>query len=79
MNDTRIARILYRWDNNEFVDPPKIDLSNENSNKVSFSDGSHRSKLAYFLEYDHILILIHKLDIYSISKILKLRIPQISI
>lgn len=73
MNDTRIARILYRWDNNEFVDPPKIDLSNENSNKVSFSDGRHRSKLAYFLEYDHIPILIHKFDIDSIHKILKLR------
>lgn len=75
MNDTRIARILYRWENNEFVDPPRIDLSNGNSNKVSFSDGRHRSKLAYFLEYDYIPILIHKLDIDSIGKILKLRMP----
>ena len=68
INDRRITRILHRWDNDKFIDPPTIDLSNLNSNRVSFSDGRDRAKLAYFLEYFQIPVLVYKPDIDCISK-----------
>lgn len=75
INDGRIMKILHRWDNDKFIDPPTIGLCNINSNKVSFLDGRHRAKVAYFLEYFQIPVLIYKPDIDCISKILKLNLP----
>ena len=75
INDRRITRILHRWDNGKFIDPPTIGLSKVDSNRISFSDGRHRANLAYFLEYFQIPVLVYKPDIDAISKILKLTLP----
>ncbi|SHL81906.1 hypothetical protein [Flavobacterium xanthum] len=75
INDRRISKILHRWDNDKFIDPPIIGVCKINSNKVLFSDGRHRVKVAYFLKYFQIPGLIYKPDIDCISKILKLTLP----
>jgi hypothetical protein len=69
-NDTRIARILYRWDNNLYVDPPSVGISNEDRTRVSYADGQHRSKLTFFLGVEDIPIAIHKEDISILKTIL---------
>lgn len=72
VNDTRIARILSRWDNNLFVDPPTVFLSTQCKGKLQFSDGRHRAKLTYLLGIKRIPIAIDKSDIDTVSQILSL-------
>lgn len=69
-NDMRITRILSRWDNNAFVDPPTVYLSSNLGNKILFRDGQHRAKLTFFLGIDSIPIGIHNSDILKIRGIL---------
>ena len=69
-NDMRITRILSRWVNNKFVDPPTICISST-QNSISFRDGQHRAKLSYFLGLEKIPVGIHNEDIVLIKKILK--------
>ena len=57
-NDFRITRLLYRWENNFFVDPPTLGLCSYENKKLSFSDGRHRTKLSYLLGYQKIPIAI---------------------
>ncbi len=70
-NDMRITRILSRWDNNEFVDPPTIYIGSIQDSIISFRDGQHRAKLSYFLSLENIPVGIHNEDIVLIKKILK--------
>jgi len=71
-NDFRIARVLYRWENKEFVDPPCIGIDTLTKDKLIFVDGRHRTKLTYLLGYKQIPIAIDNFSIPRISKILKL-------
>lgn len=72
LNDGRVATILYRWDNNQFVDPPTVGIFDKNKSMLCFSDGRHRSKTSYLLEHEQIPIAIHKSDIDSVREILVL-------
>ena len=65
INDRRISRILDRWENGKFVDPPKIGF-NKQTKKIVFSDGRHRFKLSYFLEIDKIPVAIEKDNVKDI-------------
>lgn len=67
-NDGRIAKILSRWDSNDYVDPPTIGLNY--NNEICFSDGRHRAKLSYFLKHNSIPVAIHLSDVCGIKKIL---------
>lgn len=49
VNDGRVARILNRWDHGEFIDPPMVGILNRQSGQLGFSDGRHRTKVAYLL------------------------------
>lgn len=71
-NDYRIARILYRWENDYFVDPPCVGISSPKDKKLSFSDGRHRTKLCYILGHRQIPVAIDNLQIQKISSIIKL-------
>ena len=71
-NDYRIARILFRWDNDYFVDPPCIGISSPNDKKITFTDGRHRTKLSYILGHQQIPVAIHNFQIPKISDIIKL-------
>ena len=71
-NDYRIARILYRWENGYFVDPPSIGISSPLAKKLTFTDGRHRTKLCYFLGHKQIPIAIGNFEIQQISTIIKL-------
>jgi len=72
INDRRVAMILHRWGNNQFVDPPTVAIFDRNKSKLCFSDGRHRSKISYLLGYVQIPIAIHTSQINSISKMLRL-------
>ena len=67
-NDMRITRILSRWDNNEFVDPPTICIDQTQNSIISFRDGQHRAKLSYFLGLEKIPVGSHNEDIVLIKK-----------
>lgn len=70
-NDFRITRLLHRWENGYFVDPPSVSLSD--SNKIlGFHDGRHRTKLSFFLKFETIPIAILNQDIESIKNLIGL-------
>lgn len=71
-NDVRITRILYRWQNDYFVDPPIIGRSNLDRNRLWFSDGRHRTKLSFILQLQKIPIAINKDDLKEVGSIIKL-------
>lgn len=71
-NDSRITRILYAWENNYCVDPPVIWLNGSSEKKLSFSDGRHRTKLSFHLEYAQIPIVIERAEFEEISSIIQL-------
>jgi hypothetical protein len=73
LNDGRVATILYRWDNNQFVDPPTVEISGRNKSMLCFSDGRHRSKTTYLLGHRQMPIAIHKTQIKKIDKLLRLK------
>lgn len=72
INDIRIASILNRWENNLFVDPPTIYLCTTNKNKLSFSDGRHRTKVTYLLGIKQIPIAVHNSQIRKVGEIVNL-------
>lgn len=72
LNDGRVATILHRWQNNQFIDPPTVRIFERNKSKLCFSDGRHRSKTSYLLGSKQIPIAIHKTQIKKISKLLTL-------
>jgi hypothetical protein len=71
-NDFRITRLLYRWENNYFVDPPTIGLCSLNNKMLQFSDGRHRTKLSFYLSFDKIPIAIANYDIQKVNTIIQL-------
>jgi hypothetical protein len=71
-NDSRITRILYAWKNNYYVDPPVIWLNGSSEKKLSFSDGRHRTKLSFHLEYAQIPIVIERTEFDEISSVVQL-------
>jgi hypothetical protein len=71
-NNIRISRILSRWDNSDFVDPPIVFISKECKNKLTFYDGRHRTKLAYLLGSTYIPLAIDDSDVSAIKKIINL-------
>jgi len=75
VNDIRITSILHRWENHEFVDPPTVDLCTLNNNKLSLSDGRHRTKLSYLLGIKQIPIAVHNTLIKQVSEIIHLFSP----
>ena len=68
-NDNRISRILYCWDNGIYLDPPTISVENI-SHKVVYSDGRHRAKLSYFLEFEKIPVALEKDDLKIMNLLL---------
>lgn len=71
LNDGRVARILHNWDNDIYLDPPIVEICNHDFNKISFSDGRHRTKTAYLLDADLVPIAVHKSDFKKVINILK--------
>ncbi len=69
-NDMRITRILSRWDNNEFVDPPTVYIESNLNSVIFYRDGQHRAKLTFFLGVENIPIGIHNTDIPKVKNIL---------
>jgi len=74
-NDRRIAEIIYRWDNDLFIDPPNIYVP-VGGDKLLFSDGHHRTKTAYLLGQMQIPIVVANEDIFFIKKLLQLSRKQ---
>ncbi|TAJ51437.1 MAG: hypothetical protein EPO58_12630 [Chitinophagaceae bacterium] len=72
LNDGRVATILHRWDNNQFIDPPTVEIFDRDKSKLCFSDGRHRSKTNYLLGHKKMPIAIHRTQIKNISKLLEL-------
>lgn len=70
-NDFRITRLLYRWENNFFVDPPTLVLGSDKK-KLIFADGRHRAKLSHFLSFERIPIAIAKYEVQHISRFIEL-------
>jgi hypothetical protein len=69
-NDLRISQILNFWENEKYIDPPSIGYSNE-SKKIEFYDGRHRTKLSYFLKLKEIPVAIEKEDMEKIKLMLE--------
>lgn len=69
-NDMRITRILSRWENNEFVDPPTIYMEDNINSEIFYRDGQHRTKLTFFLGIEEIPIGINNSDISKVKNIL---------
>ena len=59
INDFRFVDIIERWDNDLFIDPPTIYLTN-NDEKVRITDGRHRTIAAYHTGAEFIPVAIHK-------------------
>lgn len=70
-NDSRISKLLFRWDHGCFVDPPEIGIR-LNEDKLTFSNGRHRTKLAYLLGSKLIPVAICEDQIDDVRKILEL-------
>ncbi|MNK18097.1 hypothetical protein D3C87_362950 [compost metagenome] len=70
-NDSRVANILFRWDNDQFVDPPNIFVQN-GGKSILFGDGRHRTKTAYFLGQEQIPLIISDEDFLLIKEVLQL-------
>jgi hypothetical protein len=71
-NDMRITRILSRWDNNKFVDPPTVYIESNLNTVIFYRDGQHRAKLTFYLGVENIPIGIHNSDIPKVKNILNL-------
>lgn len=71
-SDSRVATTLEQWEKNGFIDPPTICLSHQFENKLSISDGRHRTKLTYLLGAKQIPIAIHNSSVDTIRKIIEL-------
>lgn len=71
-NNIRTAKILQRWDNGEFIDPPTIMLCTYDRTKLAFYDGRHRTKTALLLGAQQIPVAIDKADFSIIKNIINL-------
>jgi len=71
LNDIRISRILSRWRDGLFIDPPTIYIDSSKK-KLNFSDGRHRTKAAHFLGNKLIPIAIEKCEVNEIGLLISL-------
>ena len=74
--DYRVAKVLYHWSNDGYIDPPEIYPSNR-SQKISFTDGRHRTIAAFHIGEKQIPVLIHKSFIQEMSRIITLTILRV--
>ncbi|MCS3800874.1 hypothetical protein [Niastella sp. OAS944] len=72
LNDQRVARILGRWENNLFTDPPTVAIENFKQSTLCFADGRHRFKTCYHLKQKEIPIALYKEDIEKFNQIVEL-------
>jgi len=72
VNHIRISSILYRWENELFVDPPTVYFRERVEKKVAFADGRHRTKVAYLLNVEKIPIAIDNSSISEVHKVITL-------
>lgn len=73
INDYRVGRILWEWDNKRFIDPPSIGITTNRTCPLSFSDGRHRTKVSFLLDFEQIPISIANYDIIEINKMIDLQ------
>lgn len=71
-SDSRVASILNRWENEQFVDPPTISICDEFENRLSVDDGRHRTKVTYLLNIPKIPVAIHNSLIDKVSALITL-------
>ena len=71
LNDERVARILWRWENKMFTDPPSISISSSSKPKITFYDGRHRFKANYHLKQERIPVFIHNDDIDKFNQLIQ--------
>lgn len=62
LNDGRVARILHRWEQQQYVDPPTIYITEGNDHRLVFFDGRHRTKVAYLLGCEQIPVAVEPED-----------------
>ena len=67
-SDYRVAKILDDWQNMKFIDPPTLSISLEG--QLTFSDGRHRTIVAYHLKELEMPIAFHK----SLSSLIRARL-----
>lgn len=68
LNDKRVAEILYRWEHFYFIDPPSICVND--SKRIGFYDGRHRSKVSYLLGFTQIPVAVLNSDVSEISQMI---------
>ncbi len=71
LNDGRVARILYRWEQQLYIDPPTIYITEGNDHRLVFVDGRHRTKVAYLLGSEQMPVAVEPGDM----EIIKTMIP----
>lgn len=75
-NNIRTAKILQRWDNGGFLDPPTVMPCTYDCTKLAFNDGRHRTKTAMILGAMYIPVAIDKTDFSRIKNIINLTGPK---
>ena len=68
--DYRIAMLLDHWSKDGYIDPPEIGLNN--SGRISFGDGRHRTITAFHLGEKEIPVVIHSSLVKRVSAVIKL-------
>jgi len=68
-NDSRVLRILSRWEEGYFIDPPEIGIRRDEFT-LFFADGRHRTKVAYLLGEKSIPVMCYKSDLKKLKRIL---------
>ncbi len=66
LNDSRVNQILNNWNNKKYIDPPSVSISAA-TNKITFEDGRHRTKVSYFLCFDEMPVAIDREDLVKIK------------
>lgn len=59
INDFRYVEIIERWEKGLYIDPPTINI-NIGDNRITISDGRHRTIAAYHTGAKQIPVAIHK-------------------
>lgn len=72
LNDHRVSRILFHWENKGYLDPPQISV--EPDGIIKFADGRHRTKCAFFLGQGEIPIAFHKSELPELLEVIPLKI-----
>jgi hypothetical protein len=71
LNDGRVARMLHRWEQLQYIDPPTIYITEGIDHRLVFVDGRHRTKVAYLIGSLQIPVAVEPGDV----EIMKTMIP----